>query len=66
MLRQSPMDSPALAKAASTASPISPTTSAAGRRARVGTLTRETMAWPSSTAPTAMLVPPRSIPMRII
>ena len=38
MLRQPPMDSPALARAASTASPISPTTSAAGRWARVGTV----------------------------
>ena len=66
MLRQSATDAPARARTCSTAPPMSRTTSAAGRLAMVGTLTRDTMAWPSSTTPTAMFVPPRSIPIRYI
>ena len=63
---QSAAVSPARRSASSTAAHISAMTACAGRSAPVGTLQRAMISCRSFTAPTAIFVPPRSIPIRIM
>ena len=64
MLAQCAAVMPALAMASSAARQMSATTASAPRSAPVGTLTSATMCCDSSTTPAAILVPPRSMPIR--